>query len=63
MWRRETMAYTVLLSFSFVDPAHSEVMGEPHMMVEYKLGLLWTELCTQIHIIIIMYEYICLSTP
>uniref|UniRef100_A0A3Q4IGI2 Proteasome maturation protein n=1 Tax=Neolamprologus brichardi TaxID=32507 RepID=A0A3Q4IGI2_NEOBR len=22
------------------DPAHSEVMGEPHMMVEYKLGLL-----------------------
>lgn len=59
---RETIAYFVLLSFSFVDPAHSEVMGEPHMMVEYKLGLLWTELCTQIHIII-MYEYICLSTP
>lgn len=57
----ETIAYTVLLSFSFVDPAHSEVMGEPHMMVEYKLGLLWTELGTQIHII--MYEYICLSTP
>uniref|UniRef100_A0AAQ5ZHR2 Proteasome maturation protein n=2 Tax=Amphiprion TaxID=80969 RepID=A0AAQ5ZHR2_AMPOC len=22
------------------DPAHSEMMGEPHMMVEYKLGLL-----------------------
>lgn len=54
----------MLLSFSFIDPAQSEVMGEPHMMVEYKLGLLWTELGTQIHIIIIiMYEYICLSTP
>lgn len=23
------------------DPAQSEVMGEPHVMVEYKLGLLW----------------------
>lgn len=23
------------------DPAQSEMMGEPHMMVEYKLGLLW----------------------
>lgn len=22
------------------DPAQSEMMGEPHMMVEYKLGLL-----------------------
>lgn len=22
------------------DPAQSEVMGEPHVMVEYKLGLL-----------------------
>ncbi|KAM4794834.1 proteasome maturation protein [Rhinophrynus dorsalis] len=22
------------------DPSHSEVMGEPHMMMEYKLGLL-----------------------
>lgn len=24
----------------YTDPAQSEVMGEPHVMVEYKLGLL-----------------------
>lgn len=23
------------------DPAQSELMGDPHLMVEYKLGLLW----------------------
>ena len=25
----------------FSDPSQSELMGEPHLMVEYKLGLLW----------------------
>lgn len=31
---------TVSTRCLLADPAQSEMMGEPHMMVEYKLGLL-----------------------
>lgn len=32
--------HTVFVSCYLADPAQSEMMGEPHMMVEYKMGLL-----------------------
>lgn len=43
------------------DPAQSEMMGEPHMMVEYKLGLLWKvmDAKTAIHLEIVLL-FVCL---
>lgn len=35
------LSNTVSALSLLADPAQSEMMGEPHMMVEYKLGLLW----------------------
>ncbi|TEA41086.1 hypothetical protein DBR06_SOUSAS530910001, partial [Sousa chinensis] len=32
----ETIGFEDILN----DPSQSELMGEPHLMVEYKLGLL-----------------------
>lgn len=38
------LSFCMSTSCHLADPAQSEMMGEPHMMVEYKMGLLWKKM-------------------